>query len=472
MNGLDSFMNRFGPKSTPPEHSSVYELDQPSPKAGGLDAFFSRFSKTESYWFYNHTIELQFDTDKHIYYLVALLGNLIEQNGVTNTVKIINASEMLVPWAAKMTVAKLLRLMPTEVIDGTLRVKPITFEEFTTIALEAKSAHKDKLDEAGDIGHMAHKCLEESILYAIAHDPEKIVRQLINLPQDERASNAANGAKSWMDKHRVRWVETETKIYSREHQYAGTMDGLAYVDSCSDSSCCREAFENRLSLIDWKSSNYLKIEYLFQTASYQHAKMEEHPELNIVDRWILRLGKNEDEAGKFEPWHMEPSDYEKDFAGFLACLTLTRLVDEVETRMKDQKKLIRAKRKEIKEAAKLIAKEQEKLEKALAKAEAKKLKEAEKERLKTEAKANREAAKAAKKAGVVANTKITEETNDGPSVLPEQNRTTHQPAQVNDSPKETQTNLGPDRTAESSVPAVCAVESQVQYKPITLPGEK
>lgn len=163
MNGLDSFMNRFGPKSTPPEHSSVYELDQPSPKAGGLDAFFSRFSKTESYWFYDHTVELQFDTDKHIYYRVGELGNLVPVPGVTTVCGIVDKSHMLVPWASKMVVQKILRLMPTETLDGVICVKPITFEAFTTIALEAKSAHRDKLEDAGDVGHMAHSWLEQWI---------------------------------------------------------------------------------------------------------------------------------------------------------------------------------------------------------------------------------------------------------------------------------------------------------------------
>lgn len=444
----------------------------------------------ESYWFYDHTVELRFDTDKHIYYLVGTLGNLLEQNGVTNTVHIINAAEMLVPWAAKMTVAKLLRLIPTETVDGVLRIKPITFEEFTTIALEAKSAHKDKLDEAGDIGHMAHKCLEDSIRRAITLDPEKIVRDLVNIPEDERAATAANNAKSWMDQHNVKWIETETKIYSKQHQYAGTMDGLAYVSSCNDRSCCREHFVDRLSLIDWKSSNYLKIEYLFQTASYQFAKMEEHPDLKIVDRWILRLGKNEDEAGKFEPWHMEPSDFEKDFAGFLACLTLTRIVDEVDTRMKDQKKLIRAVRKEIKEAAKLIQKEQEKLAKALAKAEAKKLKEAEKLRIKEEAKAKREADKAAKKTKVIANTKEVactstlkqeEESSKSDTIPPSLTGTQEIPVPTTSSlsnqntikkTTEDQSDKQDKQQPTVFTTSMVVTEAPVQYKPIELPGEK
>jgi hypothetical protein len=203
-----------------------------------------------------------------------------------------------------------------------------------------------------------------------------------------------------MSAHHVRWIETESKIYSREHDYAGTMDGLATCDSCDDCSCCPVVFKDRLSLIDWKSSNHLKIEYLFQTASYKHAKMEEHPEMKILDTWILRLGKSEEEAGKFEPWHMTPDEYEDDFKGFLACLVLTRLVDSVEERMSSQKKTIRAVKKEQRETAKALAKEQAKLQKALDKAAAKIAKEAEKARIKAEAKAERERLKTEKKAGI------------------------------------------------------------------------
>jgi hypothetical protein len=228
-------------------------------------------------------------------------------------------------------------------------------------------------------------------------DPEKIVRTLINIPSDPQAANAASGGKNWMDQHNVRWIETETKIYSKEHRYAGTMDGLALCDSCQDKACCPEAFKDRLSLIDWKSSNYLKLDYFFQTAAYKCAKMEEFPQLQILDTWILRLGKNEEEAGKFEPWHVTcQEDYLLYLDGFLACLALTRLVDKVEERMRCQKSGIRTVKKEQRETAKAIAKEQAKLAKAIEKAEAKRVKEEEKIRVKAAAKATREMIRMAK----------------------------------------------------------------------------
>ena len=379
----------------------VPELAQPSP-AGSLEKFIQKFGKvTESYWFYNHTIELRFNIEEHKYYRVGELGQLIPVNGVTQTCSIKDKSFMLTPWAAKVAIQKLLRLMPTEMVEGIIRIKPLTFEEFTTIALQAKSAHKDKLDEASDIGHAAHKCLEDSINFALVNDPQKIVRSLVNVPTDELAANAASSGFAWMSAHNVRWAETESKIYSREHDFAGTMDGLATCDSCSDKACCPEVFKDRLSLIDWKSSNHLNITYLFQVASYKKAKTEEFPALNIEDIWILRLGKSEEEAGRFEPWHLTPDEYEEDFQGFLACLNLTRLADSIEERMKSQKNTIRSVKKEQRETEKALKKEQEKLQKALDKAAAKLAKEADKLRIKAEAKAERERLKAEKKAGVV-----------------------------------------------------------------------
>jgi hypothetical protein len=351
---------------------------------------------SEEYRFYNGEIVLRFDKESWTYFLVnAELGNLEPQNGVTGITKIINISDRLVPWSAKVMAAKLLRLIPTEMVEGVIRIKPLTLEEFTVVVLEAKSAHKDKLDEASDTGGLAHTALEDSIRYAIQNDPEKKVRQLINLPADERAVNAANSAKNWMDQHNVRWLETEHKIYSKKYKYAGTMDGRCVVDSCSDEACCRVSFKDRMSIADWKSSNYLSIGYLFQTAAYENAYEEENG-VDVEDRWILRLGKSEEEAGKFEPWHLTAEDFAEDFAGYLACLTLSNLVDSVEERMKAAKGQVRAIRKVQKETAKALAKEQEKLAKALAKAEAKRLKEIEKHKIREEAKAAREVLKAAK----------------------------------------------------------------------------
>ena len=185
------------------------------------------------------------------------------------------------------------------------------------------------------------------------------------------------------------WLATERKIYSEKHNYAGTTDGRCLVDSCSDPLCCPKAFKDVLSIIDWKSSNFLYIEYLFQTAAYEAAEREELG-LDIRDRWVLRLGK---EDGKFETWHLTDEDFEEDFAGFLACLALYRLVHSVEERMHIKKVTLRAAKKEAKATAKAIKIAEEKAAKAIAKAEKKLAREQEKAAIKAAA----ETARAAKK---------------------------------------------------------------------------
>ena len=119
----------------------------------------------------------------------------------------------------------------------------------------------------------------------------------------------------------------------------------------------------------------------------------------IIDRWILRLGKSDEEAGKFTPWFLPSNTLKEDYAAFLACLNLTRLVSTVEERMKGQKSTIRAVKKEQRETAKMLKKEQEKLQKALDKAAAKIAREAEKVKAKAEAKVERERLKSEKKLG-------------------------------------------------------------------------
>jgi len=214
------------------------------------------------------------------------------------------------------------------------------------------------------------------------------VQTLVNLPFDAQAEHCARVALAWMQAHKVRWTDTERKIYSREHNYAGTLDAIAYVSSCDDRACCPEAFEDRLCLIDFKTSNALRTDYCLQVAAYQQAIVEELG-TPIKSRIILRLGKD---SGEFQPWFLPENTFAEDLSGFLTCLRLVRIMEAIEDRMKSQRNNIKTIKKEQKEAAKA----QEKLDKVEAKAEAKRLREEDKARIKAEAKATREQAKQSK----------------------------------------------------------------------------
>lgn len=312
------------------------EVDQLVSKFGGL---------TEEYKFYNDSVILRYDPAKHVYLLVNEDGSLEVQDGVTSICHIIDKSNALIPWGCKMMSLKALAAL--EPYQFELGKVEIAWEQLTKIILDAKSAHKETLEEAGNIGKQAHAWIEQFIKWQLSNPPEGSLYP-VDYPSEMKAAFCCKAALDWMKQHNVRWISTERKIYSKAFKYAGTADGLCIADSCGNSNCCPTAFKDRLSLPDWKSSNYLYIEYLFQTAAYVQAIQEEDG-VGILDRWIIRLGK---EDGKFEPWHLTQDTFQDDLDGFLACLTLSRQVRLVEDRMAAHKGKIKASVKLEKEKAK------------------------------------------------------------------------------------------------------------------------
>lgn len=283
--------------------------------------------------FYNGTITLRFDEGSWTYYRVLPSGDLETQYGVTGVCGIIDKSLYLVPWACKMMYLKLLRTIPSTGEGSDRRTVEIPWKEFDELLLKAKVAHQDILEDAVNVGKAAHTWIEGSIKNAITFTGGVVEKLNDFAPVDERSISCGLAAFDWMKKHNVRWLSTERTVYSRKYRFAGTCDGQALVDSCSDEKCCPKLFLDELSVIDWKSSNHLSTQYLYQTAAYQQALMEETGE-PIKARWILRLGK---EDGAFEAWY--ETNFKQDFSGYLACLRLKQIHKMVEKRMSELKKL-------------------------------------------------------------------------------------------------------------------------------------
>lgn len=302
-----------------------------------LDSFIEKFAGvSENYWFYNHTEQVLYDKTNHKYLLVLPDGTFEELISGSQVGKIIDRSERLLPWGSKVMGQKLLalsvphkqsvRYLGEQEVPGYL----FSEEEFEKLITQAKSAHRDHLDDAGKVGNIAHNYVE-SYIKAVLTDDLILVNQLLaNPPAEPRAAKCVSAALEWMNRHRVEWISTEKKVYSRQYRFAGTLDGLAYVSSCDDPHCCPVTFTDVLSIVDWKSSNSLHIEYLLQTAAYQQAEREETG-LDITDRFIIRLGKDE---GEFDPWHLTWKDFEPDLRAFLRAMGLTKDVEELEERMK------------------------------------------------------------------------------------------------------------------------------------------
>lgn len=326
--------------------------------------------QNKSYKFYNDTVEVFFDPTPHVYYKFDDKGEREDIDGVTTVLHVIS-KPYLVPWAAKLTIETLKALMFYP--DGTMR--NFSTEQLFAWFDQAKKAHKEKLNEAGDIGKLAHNALELSIQHAIDHTNGVVLERPIvkgdpyQPPTEEnlrKAQNCADRAFEWMQNHNVRWLHTERKIYSREFNYSGTLDGDALIDSCNDrfcKGCRRRVFKDRRAITDWKSSNQLSDEYAYQTAAYLFAHVEEFPDLYIPDRWIMRLGKEE---GDFEAWYI-PSDYfEADFNAFIAALNLYRSTEEIGKRRSAENREFTAFKRAVKKAEREAAEELEKAQRAAA----------------------------------------------------------------------------------------------------------
>src|SRR5208337_4646482 len=204
-----------------------------------VDQFIKKFSGlTEEYTFYDGSVVLRYDPKDHVYLLIKPDGTLERQEGVTNICHILDKSVVLIPWACKMMAQKLIASI--QFTDGSAE---LNYDSFTKLVNLSKSAHKDKLEDAGEVGHSAHAWIEKYIKWVLNE-----THTLDLMPFDDRAQNACLAALNWMESHNVRWIGTERKVYSRKYKYAGTMDGLCLVDACENPNCCKYHFKNRLTI--------------------------------------------------------------------------------------------------------------------------------------------------------------------------------------------------------------------------------
>jgi hypothetical protein len=321
-----------------------------------------------SYSFYKDTPEgevvLYYDDAAHLYYRYDADGNRVDVPGVTTVLQIIDKSKPLMRWAVKLAIATIREGLE----DGR---KQLSTEEFMALLEDAKTKHEQELKEAGDVGHVVHGHLENMIKLAIETN-NGIIAPLQGIEiTDERVTNSIGAALEWCRSHKVRFIFTERKCYSRTFDVAGTGDGLALVSSCDDPLCCPTQYVDHLSFVDWKTSRSMRSTYPVQVAIYQFAYIEETNE-PVTDRWILKLDK---ETGKLKALYCPPETFADDLDCFLAALELYRIFNKIEDRRGEESKrhteAVRARKRAFKEAAE----EQEKARKADARAALKAAKE-------------------------------------------------------------------------------------------------
>src|SRR3990167_5788165 len=145
----------------------------------------------------------EFDEKKHMYYFDG-----VKMTGVTTILGII-AKPQLISWAARMAIEN--------VKENINAIISATADEREILLKNAQNAHAQKKDKAADIGTIVHKAVEEWI-------KEKKIPVL-----DESGMTMFNQFVKWAEDNNVKFLDSEHKVYSKEHFYAGTLDFICEI---------------------------------------------------------------------------------------------------------------------------------------------------------------------------------------------------------------------------------------------------
>jgi len=106
------------------------------------------------------------------------------------------------------------------------------------------------MKEAGRIGTLAHKMIEEFIQGGSVRLDDYTPNEI------SQAKTAYYGYYTWFADNNVKFIETEMKLVSEKYGFGGTFDAVAVVN-------------NKLVICDWKTSRFVHDEFLVQLAAYR-----------------------------------------------------------------------------------------------------------------------------------------------------------------------------------------------------------
>jgi hypothetical protein len=285
-------------------------------------------------------------------YLRETPEGLVPVYGVTKTLKIVD-KPALVPWAVKKAVARAYEIIREKHGRGDGFVE-CTAEDLMEALLQAKREPEDILEAAGDTGHAAHYFVEDLIDATLRGDENRRLEILAKFPQDERATNCVIAALCFFVEHDVKFISSEQRVYSRELNVAGTLDGDILASSCQNLRCgcqIRAPFKDLRICLDMKTSNYVYNTHFAQAGFYRFAKCEEFPDVKFDGTVILRMGK--DDLAQFEPWwSFGDEEYGRHVTFFKRALALYQSVFEADRWMWEIRDRQRAYDKGLKDVAK------------------------------------------------------------------------------------------------------------------------
>jgi hypothetical protein len=237
------------------------------------------------YSLYNGKIKLVFDEGKHTYKV-----NDEVVYGVTSITSVISKPG-LVYWAANVGAQRF-----TEFVKPGLVLDEVIIKQIADVI---RSAHVESKNKSADIGTMIHEWLEQFLKAGLEKKP------LPKMPVNPEMRNAIEAFLAWTKQNKVKFLESERKVYSIKYKYAGTCDAVATVNG-------------KPTIIDFKTGNSVYPEMFLQTVAYQKA-LEEETGKKFTHNLILRLYKEIPDEG-IPPFEViETTNHEENFEIFLAA---------------------------------------------------------------------------------------------------------------------------------------------------------
>lgn len=158
---------------------------------------------TQTYSLYGGDIVVEFNEGNHRYKV-----NGDYKNGVTTVLSCLS-KENLIQWAANKSV-EAFRLAYTA--DGW------TPEEFEKVCAEARYAHRTLKDDAADVGKRVHAWISNYL----NEQPTE--------PMNDALYPSVSAFLEWEIQAKPEYLHSERVVYSRKHDYCGTVDLVMKID--------------------------------------------------------------------------------------------------------------------------------------------------------------------------------------------------------------------------------------------------
>ena len=141
----------------------------------------------------------------------------------------------------------------------------------------------DVVGKAAEAGTIAHDMIEQNLLYGKLFDEFGPFPESADKASGDTKAKALNSFRQflkWNAQTKLKVIQTEKALVSERHKYGGTWDGIG------------RDVDGKLVLIDWKTSNAVYGDYLYQLAAYAILIEEVMPELGPVTGFhLLRVAK-------------------------------------------------------------------------------------------------------------------------------------------------------------------------------------